>query len=147
MKVKKDLLEKAKAAKTVEELLDMARNENIDITEKEAAKIFADLHQNGELADEELDNVAGGGCADPSKGCYASRGEVKFKYKVGDKVWATEGEMSSMGTIISTDIKSQKGKGFNFGDEYYPVYLVGMGLKEIGGYREKEFREEDVKLY
>ena len=71
IKVKKELLEKAKAAKTVEELLDMARNENIDITEKEAAKIFADLHKNGELSDEEPDNVSGG-CADPSPVGYAT---------------------------------------------------------------------------
>ena len=82
MKVKKDLLEKAKAAKTVEELLDMAKNENIDITEKEAAKIFADLHQSGELSDEELDNAAGGGCSKPDGG---TSGDTP-KYKVGDKV-------------------------------------------------------------
>ena len=96
MKVKKDLLEKAKAAKTVEELLDMARNENIDITEKEAAKIFADLHQNGELADEELDNVAGGWfCAKPvyTAGLLSPE-EVTYCFSVGDqvkvKLWGNE---------------------------------------------------------
>ena len=82
MKEKKELLEKAKAAKTVEELLDMARNENIDITEDEAAKIFSDLHKSGELSDEELDNVAGGGCGKPDGG---ASGDTP-KYKVGDKV-------------------------------------------------------------
>ena len=82
MKEKKELLEKAKAAKTVEELLDMARNENIDITEDEAAKIFSDLHKSGELSDEELDNVAGGGCGEPDGG---ASGDTP-KYKVGDKV-------------------------------------------------------------
>ena len=105
------------------------------------------LHKNGELADEELDNVSGGGCADPREGCYASRGEVRFKYMIGAVVWATEGEMSSKGVIRGTDIKSQKGKGFNFGYEYYPVYRVGIGLRELSNYREKEFREEDIKLY
>lgn len=55
MKVKKELLEKAKTAKTTEELLELAKKENIDITEEEAAKIFANLHKNGELSDEELD--------------------------------------------------------------------------------------------
>lgn len=47
MNVSKELLAKAKAAKTAEELLAMARNENIDMTEEEVAKIFADLHKAG----------------------------------------------------------------------------------------------------
>ena len=147
MKFSKELLEKAKKAENADELLALAKSEGVDLTEEDVAKAFADLHHMGELADEELDNVSGGGCADPSKGCYSSRGEVKFKYEIGAIVWATEGEMSSKGKILSTSIKSQKGKGFNFGDEYYPVYMVGIGLKELSSYREKEFREEDIKLY
>ena len=147
MEFTKELLEKAKTAQTAEELAAMAKEAGVALTREEAEKYFADLRKTGELSDEELDNVAGGGCADPREGCYASRGEVKFKYEIGARVWATEGEMSSMGKIISRDIKSQKGRGFNFGDEYYPVYLVGIGLEELSNYRKKEFREEDIKLY
>ena len=60
MKISKELLEKAKTAKTAEELLAMAKAEKIELTEEEATKAFAELNKNGELSDEELDNVAGG---------------------------------------------------------------------------------------
>ena len=62
MNISKELLEKAKTAKSAEELLAMAKAEKIELTEEEAAKAFEELNKNGELSDEELDNVAGGGC-------------------------------------------------------------------------------------
>ena len=62
MNISKELLEKAKMAKTAKELLAMAKAENIELTEEQAAKAFAELNKMGELSDEELDNVAGGGC-------------------------------------------------------------------------------------
>ena len=62
MNISKELIEKAKTAKSAEELLEMAKAENIELTEEEAAKAFEELNKNGELSDEELDNVAGGGC-------------------------------------------------------------------------------------
>ena len=62
MNITKELLEKAKTAKTAEELLAMAKAEKVELTEEEAAKAFAELNKTGELSDEELDNVAGGGC-------------------------------------------------------------------------------------
>ena len=60
MNVSKELLEKAKTAKTAEELLEMAKAENIELSAEQAAKAFAELNKSGELSDEELDNVAGG---------------------------------------------------------------------------------------
>ena len=77
MKISKELLEKAKTAKSAEELLEMAKTENINFTAEEAAKAFAELNKSGELSDEELDNVAGG--CDEFK-------ETKWKYNVGDCV-------------------------------------------------------------
>ena len=65
MNISKELLEKAKTAKTAKELLEMAKAENIELTEEQAAKAFAELNKTGELSDEELDNVAGGGCGNP----------------------------------------------------------------------------------
>ena len=63
MELNKELLAKAKEAKTPEELMALAKENGIEMTEEEAQKSFALLHsQSGELADEELDNVAGGGC-------------------------------------------------------------------------------------
>lgn len=59
----KELLKKAKTAKTAEELLAMAKEENIELTSEQAAMVFANLNKTGELSDEELDNVAGGAAA------------------------------------------------------------------------------------
>ena len=55
-------LTKAKAAKSAEELIALAKENGIEISEEAAAKYFAELNKEGELADEELDNVAGGAC-------------------------------------------------------------------------------------
>ena len=60
MKYSKELIEKAKTAKTAEELLAMAKAESVELTEEQAAKAFAELHKTGELSDEELNSVAGG---------------------------------------------------------------------------------------
>ena len=79
MKISKELLKKAKTAKTAEELLEMAKAENIEISAEEAAKAFAELNKTGELSDEELDNVAGGGCGDSNKS-----GDTP-KYSVGQR--------------------------------------------------------------
>ena len=79
MKISKELLEKAKQAKTAEELLAMAKAENIELTVEQAAKAFAELNKAGELSDEELDNVAGGGCG-------GSETTGKRKFNVGDHV-------------------------------------------------------------
>lgn len=77
MKLTKELMEKAKNAGTAEELLELARAEGADATAEEAEKAFARLHRSGELADEELDNVAGG-CVNPSpQGLVLSESEVK----------------------------------------------------------------------
>ena len=59
MKYSKELIEKAKTAKTAEELLAMAKAENIELSAEEAEKAFAELNKTGELSDEELNNVAG----------------------------------------------------------------------------------------
>ena len=60
----------------------MAKAENIELTEEEAAKAFAELNKSGELSDEELDNVAGGvGCGED----YEPSGEAP-KFHVGDRL-------------------------------------------------------------
>lgn len=62
-KITPELIEKAKAAKTPEELMALAKENDIELTGEEAKACFDRLHpRTGELSDEELDNVAGGGC-------------------------------------------------------------------------------------
>jgi len=52
---------KAKQAKSVEELLTLAKESGVEMTAEQAQDIFAQLNpKSGELADDELDNVAGG---------------------------------------------------------------------------------------
>ena len=75
MEFTKEMIEKAKAAKSVEELAEIAKAEGIELTAEEAKMHFDELHKTGELSDEELDNVAGGGCFEPD-----------YKYEVGDWV-------------------------------------------------------------
>ncbi len=62
MELNTELLEKAKEAKSTEELLSLAKENGIEMTDEEGAAYFAQMKKNGELSDEELDNVAGGGC-------------------------------------------------------------------------------------
>ena len=58
-----ELIEKAKGAKSAEELLTLAKASGVEMTEDEAATYFAQLNpKSGELDDDDLDNVAGGGC-------------------------------------------------------------------------------------
>ena len=58
----KELMEKAQTAKTPEELLALAKEMEVEMSSQEAEEAFALLNKKGELSDEELDNVAGGGC-------------------------------------------------------------------------------------
>lgn len=82
MEFKKEFIEKAKSAASAEELLALAEKYNIEMTAEEANEYFTQLHpKRGELSDDELDNVAGGGCegcetSDPvskDQGLYAGR--------------------------------------------------------------------------
>ena len=85
MNVSKELLEKAKTAKSAEELIEMAKEENIELTVEQAAKALAELNKSGELSDEELDNVAGG-CAGPYQSgdtpLFNSGDRVKYRKKI-----------------------------------------------------------------
>ena len=87
MNVSKELLEKAKQAKSAEELLALAKAEKVELTEEQAAKAFAELNKIGELSDEELDNVAGGGGGRPPK--FSRNDRVSHKGSDGKAVYGT----------------------------------------------------------
>ena len=64
-----EMIEKAKVAKSVEELLEIAKANNIEMTADEAKTYFAQLTpMSGELSDDDLDAVAGGACATIASG-------------------------------------------------------------------------------
>ena len=73
------MIEKAKSAKSAEELLALAKENNVEMTADEAATYFAQLNpKSGELSDDDLDNVAGGACGS--------------SVRAGDNVRVTSGE-------------------------------------------------------
>ena len=111
MKYSKELIEKAKGAASAEELLKLAKAENIEMTAEEAEKAYAQLNQSGELSDDELDNVSGGGCfssdVNPSpSGAADTPEEVVFLYAIGQQVEVIAGDRStSPATIINRFIE------------------------------------------
>ena len=118
MNISKELLEKAKQAKTAEELLEMAKAENIELSAEQAAQAFVQLNKNGKLSDEELDNVTGG-CGDQS-------GE-KPKFAAGDRVyWYKCGE-KEYGIITEVFPKSP-----HFGNQFpYGIFTDKGGMTAI----------------
>ena len=84
-----EMIEKAKTVKSAEELLELAKESNVEITADEAATYFAQLNpKSGELDDDDLDAVAGGACADSNDNDNPAVG-------VGDTVQITSGETCS----------------------------------------------------
>ena len=62
--LKPEMIEKAKEAKSAEELLELAKENNVEMTADEAKTYFAQMGpKSGELNDDDLDAVAGGACA------------------------------------------------------------------------------------
>ena len=57
-----ELILKAKEASSAEELMALAKENGMEMNEEQAQAYFDVTHKTGELADDELDNVAGGWC-------------------------------------------------------------------------------------
>ena len=124
MNLTKDLLKKAKGAKTAEELKEIAKAEGIDLTAEEAKAAFARLHQSGELADEELDNVSGG-CGDPlpsvqwgEGGVWKESKDVLFEFPIGTRAVAYITPSTwKKGTVTARECRKD-----DWG--WYPAYLI-----------------------
>lgn len=63
MELTAELIEKAKATKSLEEFIALAKENNYELTETEAIQYFDLWHSSGEVAFDELENTAGG-CVD-----------------------------------------------------------------------------------
>ena len=55
-----EIIAKAGEAKSAEELLAIAKENDIELTGEQAKEYYERLHASGELADDELDSVSGG---------------------------------------------------------------------------------------
>ena len=71
-----ELIAKAKTAKSAEELLALAKDNNVELTEEEAKTYFEQLNANGAVADDELDAVAGGGSCPGDEEVTYEPGEI-----------------------------------------------------------------------
>lgn len=72
---------KAKQAKSAEELLALAKESGIELSEETAKMYFDEMNKTGELSDDELDNVSGGcgGSSSPYPPAKFDRDCEKFK--------------------------------------------------------------------
>ena len=98
-----EMIEKAKSAKSAEELLELAKASNVEMTADEAATYFAQLNpKSGELDDDDLDAVAGGGCGGSDNDNPA--------VGIGDKLQITSGKTcSSCGSNMGIAARVRKG--------------------------------------
>ena len=71
-----ELIAKAKAAKSPEELLELAKANNVELTAEEAKTYYEQLHTNGAISDDDLEAVAGGGICDTLRDFFQSRYKV-----------------------------------------------------------------------
>ena len=100
MELTKELVAKAKEAKNPEELMALAKENGIGLTEEEAKAYFDRLHpQTGELSDNELDNVLGG-CGGGYDG-----GRPKPRFTVGETVlyihsWLGAQRITATGKVV-----------------------------------------------
>lgn len=125
MKFTKELIEKAKQAKSAEELLELAKSESVELTAEEAKKVFADLHKTGELSDEELDNVSGG-CGPVNRspsGRADTADKVVHLYQVGQVIEYCDTDLSTeRATILELTVYTNA----MLMNEYYPTYTIKL---------------------
>ena len=91
-----ELIEKAKTAKSAEELLALAKANNVEMTEEEAKTYFEQLNANVTVSDEELDAVAGGGFM----GVIPPSNKEKNGFKKGDRIMLKNGKKCVCGSRI-----------------------------------------------
>ncbi len=68
-------MQKAKECKSAEELLALAKENGMEMSAEEAAERYAQLHNEGELSDDELDSAAGGGSCGKQDVYHPQKGE------------------------------------------------------------------------
>ena len=106
MELTKELVAKAKEAKTSEELMALAKEAGIDMTEESAALAFEQLNsKTGELSDSELDNVSGG-CG----GGYDA-GRPQPRFAVGETVlyihsWLGATRITATGKVVKRNYEN-----------------------------------------
>lgn len=110
-----EMIEKAKTAKSADELVVLAKENGMEMSEAQAKAYYEQLHPaSGELSDDELDNVAGGGC-------YA--GDGRLVVSMGYSCFLLKGWVCK-----KCGNTTHKGKG---GTDFYPLYHVCSNCGEL----------------
>ena len=128
MEMNKALLAKAKEAKTPDELMSLAKENGVELTEESAASYFDRLHpQTGELSDSELDNVSGG-CG----GGYVA-GRPKPRFAVGETVlyihsWLGANRITASAKVMK---RSYKNDGWYYTLKIHDGSEIEMGESYI----------------
>ena len=88
-----EMIIKAKEAKSVEELITLAKENGVELNEEDAKLCFEQLNaKKGELSDDELSDVSGGGCETKvdgktytvvTNGCKCFTGQYLSNFKIG----------------------------------------------------------------
>ena len=83
-----------------------AKENGMELTFEEAEECFARLHKSGELSDEELDNVSGGGCGTTEESNESKRNNCKHKFmmQTDNRVKATVKKCVLCGYISGGDL-------------------------------------------
>lgn len=90
-----ELIAKARSAKSAEELLALAKENGTELDAEQAAAYFEQINKSGELSDDELDNVSGGGCQTKvggekhtvvTSGCRCFTGQYESIYTESNKI-------------------------------------------------------------
>ena len=90
-----EMTKKAKEAKNVEELIALAKDNGIELSKEKAEEVYGKLNCNGEIPEDEIDFVSGGGCNDSStssSGTWVSGYELSSSCPIcHNNCWAETG--------------------------------------------------------
>ena len=125
----KEMIAKAKNAGSAEEIKALAAKEGWQMTDEEAASYFEELKEltgekkTGELSDDELDNVSGGGCYKGNRLVVTTMHScMEWSCKCGNPSNMTPGELVNLGRCP----KYRRGK--TCGNCKYCSYEKGLWL-------------------
>lgn len=113
----KNLIEKAKKVKTKEELTELLKQHGVEISSEQTDKLFSEIKSYGEIKDDDLDNVSGGGCYSPDGYLKTTIGYGCNKYERVD------------GAISGVDGTCYLCKYWNRDGSYMPLLVMGQSLK------------------
>ena len=128
-----EMIEKAKAVKSAEELLALAKENGVEMTADESVNFFAQLNpKSGELDDDDLDNVAGGACQyvedDPLIGKIVRVTSGQTCKKCGGNIGIVDTSRLGFGLVLAANCKD-----CTAGNKVYEIAILDQCTYEIIG--------------